>query len=241
MTLRSQFTNPASRYPTRSAARTTEARLRPSASMLSPSVPGTCARAWYTGPRSPPVRTVTSASARSRTSFVVVLVTEVDAAEAVGLVDHCLPRGPDVGSDISRSRLMRIEPIAPEPEGFPATGTGVGAGAAGAAGAAVGSGVGGPGVGCGITRGRDSTIASGPSQIGSGVGTGVGVTCEEPSAPTWASGVSVGSTTLPPALPRTTRRARATRAGTSREREIRDARLEEDRGTTSRCSLVRLV
>ena len=79
---------------------------------------------------------------------------------------------PDVGRDMSRSRLMRIEPMAPDPDGFPATGTGVGAGVAGAgvaAAGAAGTGVGaevGTAVGVGAAVG--TAVAEGVSRAGSG-------------------------------------------------------------------------
>ena len=170
---------------------------------------------------------------------VVLLVGEVHPGESVRLVDHRLPRGAGHG--------QRHEPIAADEDRTHRTRSGRIPGDRHGRGSRsrrtpvpreppLAQASAGPGVGCGMCSGSCSTAASGPSQIGSGVGTGVGVICGEPSPATWASGDAPGSTTLPPALTRTTRRARATRPGASRERVIRDTRLEEDRGTASRCS-----
>ena len=66
--------------------------MRPSARVLSPSVPGTAANALWIGRRSPPVRTVTIASASSSTSPSSSWSDRLTPLNSFASSDHRLPR-----------------------------------------------------------------------------------------------------------------------------------------------------
>ena len=132
-------------------------------------MPGTAANALWIGRRSPPVRTVTSALASKRVSFTSSWSPRLTRLKAFASLTIDCHAAPEVGSDMSRLRLIRISPIAADPAGIagPAAGAGV------AAGRGVGVACWGAGVGAGAVTAVGTAVGA-TVAVGAVVGAEVG-------------------------------------------------------------------